>query len=211
MYSLLDQGENLDYIHNTISGQVDICPTATILSSKFEIDVTVEEAINETMGKILELEKLTDISIFGLRWKSEFETNEASFRKDLLVPLLNKMGFLQVEETHGPREYGKDITYGIIDRFDNMTYHAIQAKKGNVNGRADGDILCLVKQIEMAFRMRYKPKSSPGEKRFIQTLIVAISGKYTDNAKDIIGEQIPNYLKGSVYFLDKKSIIDLMK
>lgn len=92
-----------------------------------------------------------------------------------------------------------------------MTYHAIQAKRGDINGKANGDILDLIKQIEMAFRMPYKPKSSPHERRYIQSLIVAISGEYTDNAKEIISKQIPNYLRGSVFFLDRSSIMDLME
>jgi len=46
--------------------------------------------------------------------------------------------------------------------------------------------------------------------RYISTFIVAISGRFTENATEKIREMMPKGTVGSVYFLDKEKILSLI-
>jgi len=47
--------------------------------------------------------------------------------------------------------------------------------------------------------------------RYISVFIIAISGRYTKNAKEKIVEKSPKGVIGSVYFLDRENIIELIE
>lgn len=52
---------------------------------------------------------------------------------------------------------------------------------------------------------------SANENRQISSFIVAISGQYTDNAKEKIIQKIPKHFLGSVYFIDKDKTLELIE
>ena len=60
----------------------------------------------------------------------------------------------------------------------------------------------LLGQIADAFAMPYYELGSK-DARFISTFIIAISGKFTENAREKIVEKMPKGVIGSVYFLDR--------
>jgi hypothetical protein len=47
--------------------------------------------------------------------------------------------------------------------------------------------------------------------RYISTFIIAISGRFTENAREKIVEKMPKGLIGSVYFLDRERIAELVE
>jgi hypothetical protein len=47
------------------------------------------------------------------------------------------------------------------------------------------------------------------EPRYISTFIIAISGSFTENAREKIVEKMSNSVVGSVYFLDRERITEL--
>jgi hypothetical protein len=49
------------------------------------------------------------------------------------------------------------------------------------------------------------------EPRYISTFIIAISGKFTENAREKIVEKMPKGLIGSVYFLDRERLTELVE
>ena len=49
------------------------------------------------------------------------------------------------------------------------------------------------------------------EPRYIATFIIAISGRFTDNAKEKIANKINPGLHGSVYFLDRDTLDELIE
>jgi hypothetical protein len=48
------------------------------------------------------------------------------------------------------------------------------------------------------------------EPRFISTFVVAISGRFTANAKDKIVNKIPRGQHGSLLFLDRETVMELL-
>ncbi len=49
------------------------------------------------------------------------------------------------------------------------------------------------------------------EQRYISTFIIAISGSFTENAREKIVEKMPKGCIGSIYFLDRERITELVE
>ncbi|GAH36321.1 unnamed protein product, partial [marine sediment metagenome] len=132
--------------------------------------------------------------------------NEADFAISILVPLLRKMGFSNVRYSHGRKEYGKDIIFSRRTEFDEYEYWGVQAKFGDVSGEVNSEIDTLVGQAEDAFKMPFYDVYSRS-RQSISKLLIAISGKFTENAVEKICEKIESYpLKNNIVFVDGEKI-----
>ena len=116
------------------------------------------------------------------------------------------MRFIDVKYNHGKRECGKDVTFSEIDKFGARRNYGVQVKVGDMSGAAGAEIDKIIGQIDDAFSMHYIDTTSR-EKRYISDLIIAISGRFTDNAKDKIAEKIK---RANIYFLDIDKIQELL-
>ena len=86
----------------------------------------------------------------------------------------------------------------------------MQVKYGDVSGGAQGDINELIQQAKDSFSMPYYDVYSRNKVR-ISKVIIAISGKITQNAVEKIIEGVTEYpLKNNLIFLDKEKIEGLM-
>lgn len=150
-----------------------------------------------------------EVALSGLPWSDKYLTDEGLFCRELLHPLLRRMGFLFVRYTHGTREYGKDFTFSESTLFGHYRHYGLQAKAGDVSGGVNADIDELLGQIGDAFAMPYYELGSK-EPRYISTFVIAISGQFTANAREKIAEKVPKGLLGSVYFLDREIITELV-
>ena len=160
-----------------------------------------------------DLQKLvhaTEVALSGLPWREEYLAKEDLFCRELLHPLLRRMGFVFVRYTHGRREYGKDFTFSELSPFGHYRHYGLQAKAGDIRGGVNSEIDELLGQIEDGFAMPYYEIGSK-EPRFISTFIIAISGSFTENAREKIVEKIPKGVIGSVYFLDRERITELVE
>lgn len=166
----------------------------------------IQEAAKRIKGLIVS----SEISLGGISWKREYEKDEALFCLEILLPLLRRMGFLSVRYSHGQKEYGKDFTFSELTPFGDLRHYGLQAKAGKISGGVNSEIDELIGQIDDAFRMPYYELGSR-DPRYISIFIIAISGRFTENAKEKIVHKIPNGLVGSVYFLDKDKIIELIE
>ncbi|QHN04778.1 restriction endonuclease [Granulicella sp. WH15] len=151
-----------------------------------------------------------EVSLSGLPWSDEYLTDEDRFCRELLHPLLRRIGFLFVRYTHGSREYGKDFTFSESTLFGHYRHYGLQAKAGDVSGGVNAAIDELLGQISDAFAMPYYELGLK-EPRYISTFVIAISGRFTANAKEKIAEKMPRGIWGSVYFLDGESITELVE
>jgi hypothetical protein len=151
-----------------------------------------------------------EVALSGLPWKEEFSTDENAFCRELLYPLLGRMGFAFVRYSAGRREYGKDFTFSEITPFENYRHYGLQAKAGDVSGGVNAAIDELLGQIADAFAMPYYEIGSK-DQRFISTFVIAISGKFTENAREKIVEKMPRGCIGSIYFLDRERITELVE
>ncbi len=170
----------------------------------------INDFIEQAVQKINRLILAAEISLGGITWKKEYETNEALFCLEVLLPLLRRMKFNSVRYSHGTKEYGKDFTFSELAPFGDLRHYGLQAKAGNISGSVNSDIDEIIGQIEDAFSMPYFEVGSK-DPRFISVFIIAISGRFTENAKDKIVYKMPKGIIGSVYFLDKEKITELIE
>ena len=178
-----------------------------------ENEVSNDQIPNDVLNSIIR--QLPDIElklyneIEGFKWKSSYDTDEPQFTREVLIPLLNKMGYENVRYNHGRDEYGRDIIFSTINRFGKEINFGVQAKAGDVSGGATGLIDTLIGQLDDAFSMPFKRLGDPNDK-FIAVHIVAISGKYTNNAKQKLLSKIDKWNKENVCFWDKEKILELI-
>ena len=180
------------------------------LSFVIESDFNCGEIISKYSSLLKDLIKRTELILSRAIWKKEYEKNEKLFSTEILFPLLIKMGFIDVRYNHGVREYGKDFTFSEHTKFGNLRHFAIQVKAGDMRGNVNSDIDEIIGQLKDTFSMPYYEVSA-NEWRNISIFIIAISGYFTENAKDKINMKIPQYFKGCVYLLDKDKIMGLIE
>ncbi|MDP3444649.1 MAG: hypothetical protein Q8T08_17470 [Ignavibacteria bacterium] len=180
------------------------------ITFKVESDFSFSEIITKYSNSLKELINRTELVLSGAIWKKEYDVNESLFCTEIIFPLLRKMGFLDVRFSHGVKEYGKDFTFSELTKFGNLRHFALQAKAGNMRGNVNSDIDEIIGQLNDAFTMPYFEISAT-ETRHISIFIIAISGYFTDNAKDKIIQKIPPHFKGCVYLLDKDKIMELIE
>jgi hypothetical protein len=141
-------------------------------------------------------------------WKALYERNEEAFCKQILRPLLKKMGFSHVRYTHGRHEHGRDFVFREQTRFGEVRYCALQAKAGDVSGGASSQVDQIFRQIKLGFKRPFKGLE---EEKYISEFVVAISGHFTNDAEEAIRTELRMFNnRGSVYFWDKKKILDLI-
>ncbi len=156
------------------------------------------------------LAQTAEVALSGLAWREAFSTDEGAFCRDLLLPLLRRMGFSFVRYSHGRKEYGKDFTFSEITPFSNYRHYGLQAKAGDISGEVNSAIDEILGQIEDAFSIPYYEVGSK-DQRFISTLVIAISGRFTENAREKIVEKMPKGFADSVYFFDRERITELVE
>lgn len=201
----IEDAENLDVTHIELE---DAFKSITVRRTLSVGDPIVPSAQNVAQ-LLISLLRQTEIALGGIAWKPVHLENERLFCTEIILPLLRRMGFLFVRYTHGVREYGKDFTFSEQMPFGGLRHYGLQTKAGNVRGGVNSEIDELVGQIDDAFSMPYHELGS-NERRFISNFVIAISGNFTQNARDKIVEKIPGYLLGSVWFLDRARIDELI-
>jgi hypothetical protein len=180
------------------------------LESTVALGDPIEASIRAAASTLKLILHSAEIALSGLPWSDEYAEKEDSFCRELLQPLLRRMGFLFVRYPHGKREYGKDFTFSELTPFGHHRHYGLQAKAGDVSGGVNASIDELLGQIADAFAMPYYELGSK-DPRFISTFIIAISGRFTENAREKIVEKMPKGLIGSVYFLDRERITELVE
>lgn len=157
-----------------------------------------------------EVKGATDIALGSPFQKIDDCEKESEFTIKVLLPLFRKLGFVNVKYNHGNKEFGKDIIFARRTEFDEYEYYGVQVKYGDVSGGVNGDINGLITQAKDAFSMPFYDVYSRNRVR-ISKVVIAISGKFTQNAIEKIIEGIPDYpLKNNIIFLDGEKIENLM-
>jgi hypothetical protein len=113
---------------------------------------------------------------------------EEGFREEFVKPLLNRMGFLRVTETHGSQEYGKDFVFSELHRLGGMRHYAAQVKHERaINQGAIIDKLFA--QIGQAFTRPFVLPDSPRE-CYVSCVYVFNSGEITHNAIEDLASRL---------------------
>jgi len=169
-------------------------------------DMPIDKAYQKFQEIVQEIGGHTERILGGEEISSEVLSDEPKFTVEVLLPLFRNMGFLDVKYNHSKREFGKDVTFSEIDKFGVRRNYGVQVKAGDLSGEAGSDIDKIIAQIDDAFKMPYIDTTSR-EKRFISDLIIAISGRFTNNAEDKIIEKVH---QRNIYFLSLDKIQELI-
>jgi hypothetical protein len=165
--------------------------------------------ITRILGLIHGLIDRVNEKLFGFQWKQAYESDEPLFTKEVVIPLLRELGFNFVKYNHGRSEYGRDVLFSELDRFGRVRHYAAQVKAGDISA-SNGTLLnTLIAQIDDAFAM---PVSGAGRSKdyYISEVYVICSGKITEGAVQRLNQKMDPRLAGSVHFLDRADLEDLM-
>lgn len=174
--------------------------------------LSLRQCIESHLVKLSGILHNTEIAIRkGPVWRREYEKDEKLFCHEVLVPLLRRMGFTDVDYQHGRREYGKDFTFTETTPFGTPRFYGLQAKKGDISGRVKGDMDEIIAQLNDAFRIPYRYAQQPEVERFISAFVIAISGKFSENAEEKLQRTLQELgRRGMVYLWDKNRILELI-
>ena len=138
------------------------------------------------------------------------DLNEAEFRQEALIPLLKKMGYKKVRERHGPREYGKDITFYEENDFG-CTHYAVVAKVGDISGAASGkqNLATVQTQIDQAFNIPFEDVENK-RTNCIDRVIVWTTGNISNHAEKQIVNSIDDRFK-YVDFQGDEATLELLE
>lgn len=179
-------------------------------SMKLESEL-LETVIQQAEQVIKEIEGAADITLNSPFKEITQARNEADFTVSLLIPLIRRMGFSNVRYNHGKKEYGKDIVFTRRTEFDEYEYWGVQVKFGDVSGGVRSDIDELIGQANDAFRMPFYDVYTRSKQR-ISKFVIAISGRYKENAIEKIVEGIESHaLRNNLVFIDGEKIKSLIE
>ncbi len=187
----------------------DTGPAVRILFH-FELTENINNAIKKVISILPIIEDDLQKQINSEIWTDEFYSNEKLFSTELILPLLRRMEYINVRYNHGIKEYGRDFLFAEINKFSEIVNFGMQIKAGNISGEVNSEIDMIIGQINDAFTMPFNKLGHENDYH-ITTFIVAISGHFTDNAKEKIKYKINKGLYGSIYFWDKDKIMELIE
>ncbi|GIV76694.1 MAG: hypothetical protein KatS3mg050_1088 [Litorilinea sp.] len=183
------------------------------IHERFEVSssLSLRDILERHAGKLNVIVDAAHLTIAGgPKWKEEYTTNEQLFCEEMLTKLLQRMGFKDIQYRHGSREFGKDFTFTEVTSIG-PRYYALQAKAGNISGSVQGDMDIILGQMEDAFTIPYRYPPGTGEHRFISAFIIAISGKFTNNAEEKIRWKLLKMGRmGVVYLWDRQKILEMI-
>lgn len=180
------------------------------ISKDFKSNENINKSLTLFIKGMGEIQNRLLSILTSIPWLKDFEVNEAVFSKSLLLPLLQQRGYHNVKYNHGTLEFGRDFIFSEYSKFDEEIHYGMQVKAGNLKGNVKSEIEEIISQIKDSFEMPFYKLGDKSE-FYISICIVAISGKFTQNAKLKIRQKLNNGKVGKVFFWDKEKILELMK
>ena len=103
--------------------------------------------------------------------------SEQELRREVIIPLLSKMGYLSPIEYHGTNEKGKDIICYEYNRLDEIDYLSIVAKITDIRGSVTNEGLReIIYQVEQSFDIPFDDVYSM-KRVFINEVWIVTTGK----------------------------------
>jgi len=164
--------------------------------------------VSDIEGTIPNIKSFIKITRFDLERITGLLEDE--FTKEIVMPLLVKMGFSGVKYVHGSDEHGRDVVFFEIDKFDNKKWKAAQVKAVRIHGNArenTGNVNIMINQISSAYRNPYYDTSSE-RNIFFYEMYVITNKNITPAAKTDIENEFTNK---PVFFLDGQQIVNLLE
>ncbi len=137
--------------------------------------------------------------------------NESEFQ-DLLTDILDDLGFSDItincKRRGHPREFGKDIVFSHRNKFRSQEWNAIVVKTGKIDQPKGRKLYNYIEEIidKGSEALRIPFKDEKGIEFPITRVFVATNEWIGDDAKLTISAKI----KGSVFFIEKKTLLNLI-
>ena len=158
---------------------------------------------------VAEIEGAADIKFGGDVFPIDAVKDESHFTLYVVLPILRKLGFVNVRYNHGKREYGKDIVFARNTEFFDLEHWGAQVKFGDISGGAGSEIDSIISQADDAFKMEFY-NIYTRRKEKISKLAIIISGKFKENAIEKICEKIESSaIKNNLIFIDGERLENL--
>lgn len=168
-------------------------------------DQDLFEFTADAFDQVRSIVALVNQHLFGFKWKTAYEKDEPLFTKEVVIPVLRRMGFQSVRYNHGVTEYGRDVLFSEVDKFSRVRHYAAQVKAGSIDA-SNGTLLNqLIAQIDDAFAM---PIKGAGKARLlhIAEVFVICSGRISEGAVERLNQKLDPRLAGSLHFLDGEDV-----
>lgn len=134
---------------------------------------------------------------------------EEIYANKAIIPLLQTMGFVDVCNTHGIYEFGKDILFSEFNKFGIKKYYAAQVKSIDIRGKNRGNMEDIIGHITRAFSVSFSDLISK-EQVYIDEFYIITSKSFLDSAREIItrDKRIKDY-GNRLHFFDGNKINEL--
>jgi len=166
----------------------------------------VGQVIDQAEQLIAEIDGATELEVGAPLPPLDELHNEREFALSIVIPLLRKLGFLNVKYNHGKREFGRDILFARLTEFGELEFWGAQVKYGNVSGEAKSEIDEMIGQFDDAFKMPFYDVYTR-KKQHISKLLIVVSGRFTENAVEKLCEKIESAaIRNNLVFLDGERI-----
>jgi len=176
-----------------------------------KLRMRIQEILNNI--KTLLLSKSNLIKTFKkeeLRNRLKSIKYEKEFRNIILIPILKDLGYENIQDIHGPHEYGVDILFSNMNKFGLMEWNGIVAKIRNINfdkgTKISQNLKKIITQIYQAKFMNHLEKNYGDVK--LTRVFVATNGTINYHARNILSQKDP-LIEGSVFFIDKDTFMSL--
>ena len=134
---------------------------------------------------------------------------EDEYSEKVVMPLLRRMGFIDVRNNHGINEFGKDILFSKYDEFGIKKHYAAQLKAKNISGKNAKDMDDIIAHIGRAYNIPHLDLIT-GESVFIDEFYVITSKEFIGNAITMIREdERIRKQKNYLHFFDGEKIHEL--
>lgn len=199
-------------------GSIEICQealrnNANVFLEKPKLEPLTKVYIKEKlMPEVLKLLNTLDATQWHKQKSILCELKEDHFINKILIPLLVRMGFQNIEKTsfHGFGELGKDIKpFCIVGPFWERNYYAAQVKSGDIDSSAGSknSVNKLIEQIEKILFVKF---IDPIEnvKRSVDKAIVIISGDFKGESLRIIQDKFEG--KPNIILINGDRLLNLI-
>ena len=138
--------------------------------------------------------------------------DEEQLIDNVIVPLLEHMGFRDITKMHGPGEQGIDLLFYRETEFGYNEYTGVQAKKEKIHGKAgkSGNATEILIQAQQAFSYTFIDVYD-GKQKNIDKFFVITSGDIIPSAKKSIEDQLIDVGKQKIIrFVDGRKLVSLI-
>ncbi len=138
--------------------------------------------------------------------------NEKAFRGNVLIPLINAMGFSDARDNHGVYERGKDIIFRSLTPWGDVEVYAAVVTMNDITGNANNDNYSrrALDQIKMALSQPYTDIYTGRTSKIDRCWFVSAGNIKGASMESISGELDSLYLDRIVTFFDIDRVIQLI-